>query len=295
MDDTTAAQGSDEPTPEWVAEQERKRELLSGKGAASRVRGMMLGLALGDTLGGAKGKLPAGGPLRAGVSTQLACFTVEGTIRACVRDDHKGMCDPPSVVWHAYCRWAALQGIESERMRRRWASYGDTVWPDGWLAQVPVLAERRGSAPATVAALTKIEQGTIARPTTPSRGSHALTRTLRDSGGSAAFCTLLPESLPHTGSAWTRPPSGGRLHDPSGTPLGGGPGVVPPGPAGPRRVAAARSLHCGRIAEAFIPVRCVLVVPLAPPIASVRQRAAPVGPGAPSEALREGVGRHRWR
>ncbi|MFF4517424.1 hypothetical protein [Streptomyces mirabilis] len=39
--------------------------------AASRVRGMMLGLALGDTLGAARGKLPADGPLRAGVSTQL--------------------------------------------------------------------------------------------------------------------------------------------------------------------------------------------------------------------------------
>ena len=207
MDDTTAAQGSDEPTPEWVAEQERKRELLSGKGAASRVRGMMLGLALGDTLGGAKGKLPAGGPLRAGVSTQLACFTVEGTIRACVRDDHKGMCDPPSVVWHAYCRWAALQGIESERMRRRWASYGDTVWPDGWLAQVPVLAERRGSAPATVAALTKIEQGTIARPTTPSRGSHALTRTYAtaEAAPPSAGCCRSPCRIPARPGPGRRP------------------------------------------------------------------------------------------
>ncbi|WP_245685442.1 ADP-ribosylglycohydrolase family protein, partial [Streptomyces yerevanensis] len=157
-------------------EPERQREALKEKGAASRVRGMMLGLALGDTLGAAKGKLPADGPLRAGVSTQLACFTAEGTIRAWVRGEHKGICHPPSVVWHAYCRWAALQGIEVERMRQRWA-HGDEVWPDGWLAQVPVLAERRGSAPATVTALSKTEHGNMGVPTT-SRGCHALTRTL---------------------------------------------------------------------------------------------------------------------
>ncbi|MFH8805089.1 ADP-ribosylglycohydrolase family protein [Streptomyces sp. NPDC017936] len=159
-------------------EQEHRRKFLRNR-AESRVRGMLLGLAVGETLGAAGGKLPAGGPLRAGVSTQLACFTAEGTIRAIVRGNHKGICHPPSVVWHAYCRWAALQGIEAERMRRRWAPYDtETTWPDGWLAQIPVLTERRGSAPATVAALSKVEQGTLERPATDSRGDHALTRTL---------------------------------------------------------------------------------------------------------------------
>ncbi|GAA5066577.1 ADP-ribosylglycohydrolase family protein [Streptomyces similanensis] len=148
------------------------------KWALSRVRGLLLGLAVGDTLGAARGELPAGVTLRAGVSTQLACFTAEGTIRALVRGDHKGVCHPPSVLWHAYCRWAALQGIGAERLRRRWAPYGDKAWPDGWLAQVPVLGLRRGSAPATVAALAEAEQGTVETPTTSSRGCHALTRTL---------------------------------------------------------------------------------------------------------------------
>ncbi|MEU5591493.1 ADP-ribosylglycohydrolase family protein [Streptomyces sp. NPDC020298] len=157
----------------------RKAGFLEDKGALSRVRGMLLGLALGDTLGAARGRLPADGPLRAGVSTQLACFTAEGTIRALVRGAHKGICHPPSVVWHAYGRWAALQGIEVERIRRRWAGgSADKAWPDGWLSQVPVLAQRRGSAPATVAALIKIEQGTVESPATSSRGCHALTRTL---------------------------------------------------------------------------------------------------------------------
>ncbi|MFJ6071714.1 ADP-ribosylglycohydrolase family protein [Streptomyces sp. NPDC093065] len=144
----------------------------------SRVRGMMLGTAVGDTLGSLRGKAPASGPLRAGVSTQLACFTVEGIIRAMVRGKHKGMCHPPSVVLHAYCRWAALQGVEVELMRRRWASgVVDGAWPDGWLAGVPALAERRGSAPATVAALSRIG-GPVDRMATASRGCHGLTRSL---------------------------------------------------------------------------------------------------------------------
>ncbi|MET7286445.1 ADP-ribosylglycohydrolase family protein [Streptomyces sp. NPDC005573] len=139
---------------------------------------MMLGLAIGDTLGAARGKLPTSGPLRAGVSTQLACFTAEGVIRAMVRGSHKGICHPPSVVLHAYCRWAAMQGIEVDRMRRRWAAAKDgEAWPDGWLADVSVLGERRGSAPATVAALSRIEDP-YDRIATPSRGCHALTRTL---------------------------------------------------------------------------------------------------------------------
>jgi ADP-ribosylglycohydrolase len=163
---------------ERAAQPERQTEFLKEKWAPTRVRGLLLGLAVGDTMGKARGRLPAEGSLRAGVSTQLACFTVDGTIRAFVRGAHKGVCHPPSVVWHAYCRWAALQGIEVERMRRRWFTPGDGEWPDGWLAQVPVLAERRGPAPATVAALSKIEQGTVENPTTTSRGCHALTRTL---------------------------------------------------------------------------------------------------------------------
>lgn len=150
---------------------------LAAANLESGVRGLMLGLALGDTLGRAKGKPPASGPLLAGVSTQLACFTAEGTIRALVRGNTKGICHPPSVVSHAYCRWAALQNIQRERMQRRWAESDGQKWPDGWLAQVPELAERRGSAPATVAALSKIEPGSGLRPTS-SRGCHALTRTL---------------------------------------------------------------------------------------------------------------------
>ncbi|MGW0479414.1 ADP-ribosylglycohydrolase family protein [Nonomuraea sp. NPDC003214] len=140
-----------------------------------RVRGLVLGLALGDSVG--RGAVPPAGPLLAGVSTQLAAFTIEGVIRAWVRGEHRGICHPPSVIWHAYCRWAALQGIETHERHRRWAA-GTARWPDGRLADVPELRERRGSAPATVRALNRPEQGGIERPSTHSRGCHALTRSL---------------------------------------------------------------------------------------------------------------------
>lgn len=140
-------------------------------------RGMLLGLALGDALA-VPGGAPTAGTLHAGVATQLACFTVEGVIRAFVRGAHRGIWHPPTTVWHAYCRWAALQGVEPERLGARWRGAAGSPWPDGWLAQVPALAQRRGDAPATVAALRGLRQGTVDEPVGRSAGSHALTRTL---------------------------------------------------------------------------------------------------------------------
>ncbi|MGN9804755.1 ADP-ribosylglycohydrolase family protein [Micromonospora sp. L32] len=135
-------------------------------------RGCVLGLMLGDAIGATGGKVPASGTLQATSAGQLACFTVEGLIRADVRGSHKGICHPPSVVWRSYHRWAAIQGIAGlEPMP-------DKNWPTGWLSRVPALAARRGSAPATVAALQQQTMGTIAKPGGKSTGAHALTRTL---------------------------------------------------------------------------------------------------------------------
>lgn len=154
----------------------------------SRVRGLLLGLALGDAVGGDGGTTVTEGTLRSGVSTQLAAFTVEGLIRAIVRQHHRGVCHPASVLWHSYSRWAAMQGLEPDTMARRWSTDGGIgAWPDGWLAQVPLLAERRGSAPATVAALKQPQAGTIEHPTTRSRGCHALLRTLPAAAMSAVW------------------------------------------------------------------------------------------------------------
>ncbi|MFJ3876090.1 ADP-ribosylglycohydrolase family protein [Streptomyces sp. NPDC090077] len=161
-------------TDELTERQElaRSGRLLEG------TRGLLLGLALGESLGGARGGPVPAGTVRAGVCTQLACFTVEGLVRAAVRGSMKGICHTPSVLWHAYCRWAHLQGVERERVRGRWTAFGSRPWPDGWLTGVPALAERRGSAPATVAALSGLEQGTLEQPATNSRGWHAVGRTL---------------------------------------------------------------------------------------------------------------------
>ncbi|MGN9811525.1 ADP-ribosylglycohydrolase family protein [Micromonospora sp. BQ11] len=135
-------------------------------------RGCMLGLMLGDAIGATGGAVPASGTLRATSAGQLACFTVEGIIRGHVRDAHKGNTHPAGMVWHAYTRWAAMQGIPGIK---RWQ---EESWPDGWLAQVPVLSVRRGSAPATVAALQGQQMGRVDTPVGTSMGAHGLTRSL---------------------------------------------------------------------------------------------------------------------
>lgn len=145
---------------------------------AQRVRGLLIGLAVGDTIGCARGPMPRAGQLRAGVSTQLAAFTVDGLIRGMMRGHHRGICHPASVLWHAYSRWAVLQDIDADAISAQWLSGASGAWPDGWLAQVPALRERRGSAPATASALKRLKQGSPEEPSSNSSGSHALTRVL---------------------------------------------------------------------------------------------------------------------
>ncbi|SBT42464.1 ADP-ribosylglycohydrolase family protein [Micromonospora auratinigra] len=136
-------------------------------------RGCLLGLLLGDAIGAVAGTVPIDGPLRSTSAGQLACFTVEGVIRANLRSTHRGICHSASVVRHAYTRWAALQGAPGIH---RWR---EDHWPDGWLAQVPAIAAHRGTAPATVSALQRHAfVGSTDHPDWTSTGAHALTRTL---------------------------------------------------------------------------------------------------------------------
>ncbi|MGY1771964.1 ADP-ribosylglycohydrolase family protein [Blastococcus sp. SYSU D00813] len=142
-------------------------------------RGLLLGLVLGDAVDACGGAVPPGAEaLRGTVAGQLALVTTEGLVRASVRHAHKGICHPPSVVWHALVRWAHGQGIEAPAVYERWRAGAGTRWPDGWLADVPVLRQRRGSAPATVSALVGGKQGSRQEPTTSSKGAHGLVRTL---------------------------------------------------------------------------------------------------------------------
>ncbi len=134
-----------------------------------RVRGCMLGGAAGDALGapvefdslatirarfgpgGIRDYAPAYG--RRGAitdDTQMAMFTAEGLIRAAVRQDEKGICDPPSVVHHAYLRWLATQG-------ERPAS-GDVAM-DGWLVKERALWSRRAPGRTCLAALRHSSRG----------------------------------------------------------------------------------------------------------------------------------------
>jgi hypothetical protein len=98
-----------------------------------RIRGCLLGGAVGDALGarvefmklpeirrcfgaaGIRDFAPAYGRLGAITDdTQMTLFTAEGFIRAWVRDQLKGMCHGPGVVHHAYMRWLLTQGEQPD-------------------------------------------------------------------------------------------------------------------------------------------------------------------------------------
>ena len=125
--------GSDDDPVARQAELERRTD---------RARGLMLGLALGESVGlgrhraGAVTETGAGGPtssgtITAGVATQLAAFTLEGYIRAAARMAHKGICDPPGILWRAYRRWATGQGIDLPADATM--PFSGPHPPDGWL------------------------------------------------------------------------------------------------------------------------------------------------------------------
>lgn len=170
--------GSDDDPVARQAELERRTD---------RARGLMLGLALGESVGlgrhraGAVTETGAGGPtssgtITAGVATQLAAFTLEGYIRAAARMAHKGICDPPGILWRAYRRWATGQGIDLPADATM--PFSGPHPPDGWLCHDPALHERRGDAPTTVAALRGGRPGTSEQPLTSSMGWHGLVRVL---------------------------------------------------------------------------------------------------------------------
>ncbi len=128
-----------------------------------RFRGCLLGGAVGDALGapvefdsleairarfgadGIRDYVPAYG--RRGAitdDTQMALFTAEGLIRAAVREDDKGICDPVAVVRHAYLRWLATQGARPVSGR---------LGMDGWLVAERALWSRRAPGNTCLSAL----------------------------------------------------------------------------------------------------------------------------------------------
>jgi len=152
----------------------------------SRVRGTLLGGAIGDTLGagvtaltleeiraahgpdavtdlvpahGARGTVTA--------ATQLTLFTVDGLIRAQVRRD-TGAWHPPTDVHRAHLRWAATQRDWGPDERRK---------DNGWLAGQEWLYARRDPTRECLNGLGDAIMGTLDRPKHPAaHDAAALTR-----------------------------------------------------------------------------------------------------------------------
>jgi len=133
----------------------------------SRILGCLLGGAVGDALGapveflslaeirhqfgpeGVREYEPAYGRMGAITDdTQMTLFTAEGLLRADVRYCRRGICDPPSIVQHAYLRWLATQGEKLNATIAR-----EEGWPDGWLVGVKELWSRRAPGNTCLAAL----------------------------------------------------------------------------------------------------------------------------------------------
>ncbi|MEU5685460.1 ADP-ribosylglycohydrolase family protein [Streptomyces venezuelae] len=152
----------------------------------SRVRGTLLGAAVGDALGapvdgltldaireahGADGLTePAPAHGRRGAvtaGTQLTLFTVDGLIRAQVRRD-TGAWHPPTDLHRAYRRWAATQSDWGPDERRK---------EDGWLAREEWLYARRSPSRACLTGLGDDVMGTLDAPKNPDeRGAEAAVR-----------------------------------------------------------------------------------------------------------------------
>lgn len=140
-----------------------------------RVRGCLLGGALGDALG-AGVEFQSLGEIRrahgpAGVTglteaygvlapitddTQMTLFTAEGLIRASVRGRSRGVCHPPTVLWQAYQRWLVTQRTTKPPAE-----------VSGWLAAQPVLYARRAPGNACLSGIAAPKMGTPESPANP--------------------------------------------------------------------------------------------------------------------------------
>lgn len=179
-----------------------------------RVRGCLLGGALGDALGagieflgleeirarfgpaGVTG-LTGGYGVLAPITddTQLTLFTAEGLIRASVRGRSRGICHPPTVLWQAYQRWLVTQRTGKPPAE-----------VSGWLAAQPVLYARRAPGEACLSGLSQPKMGTLEHPANPgSKGCGTVMRSApfgllrrdpEDSWSLAIECAVLTHGHP---------------------------------------------------------------------------------------------------
>jgi ADP-ribosylglycohydrolase len=155
-----------------------------------RVRGCLLGGAVGDALGAAVEFLSVTqiqaryGPQgitdfasaygRVGAitdDTQMTLFTAEGLLRADNRAISKGICSRPEVVWHAYLRWLHTQGYAVAD-----SPLGSAGGLDGWLVAVPGLHSLRAPGNTCLSALRGGRPGNLDRPINRSKGCGGVMR-----------------------------------------------------------------------------------------------------------------------
>ena len=146
----------------------------------ARVRGCLLGGAVGDALGapiefmswaeiqrryGPAGVTDILPPRHFTDDTQMTLFTCEGLIRAHIRGRSKGICHPPTVVHAAYLRWLHTQGqlVESEVLT-------------GWLVDDVRLHRREAPGNTCLSALESGDFGTTADPINGSKGCGGVMR-----------------------------------------------------------------------------------------------------------------------
>src|SRR4051794_36696955 len=187
-DSTSAAAGAAGPGPA-VSQRERERSpAVQGPDVPARIRGCLLGGAVGDALGaavefdtidrirqrfgpdGIADYAPAYGRVGAITDdTQMTLFTAEGLLRAYTRAVSKGISHAPGVVDHAYARWLATQGERS----RRWLREDG---PDGWLIAVTALHDRRAPGNTCLAAMRADRPGSVEQPLNDSKGCGGVMR-----------------------------------------------------------------------------------------------------------------------
>lgn len=154
----------------------------------SRIRGCLLGGAIGDALGapvefmrlteiksrfgpqGITEFAPAYGRIGAITDdTQMTLFTAEGLLRSYVRLSLKGICSVPSVICHAYLRWLLTQGITP-------ATKELEIGKDGRLWTEKTLHSRRAPGNTCISSLKAMTQFTADRAKNNSKGAGAIMR-----------------------------------------------------------------------------------------------------------------------
>ncbi len=162
---------------------------MKNKMDAPHLRGCILGGAIGDALGwpvefksyaditrtygsdGIKDLDTRGGSIAEITDdTQMTIFTAEGLLRAQTRENLKGICHIPTVVYNAYIRWLHTQG----GVCRGKENIINEL--DGWVSGIRGLYSNRAPGNSCLSALRSGHMGTIDDPINKSKGCGGVMR-----------------------------------------------------------------------------------------------------------------------